>query len=415
MNDGRWIVAQVGAREHYSIPRSFARAGLLRYFYTEAWVGWSRRWLWRLPGPARSLALRHHPAIPRSTVISFTWHELVRQSRLFWKPQPPTVTAQYEEYIRLGGGLATRARKDLERRTLLPSIDAFIGFSSGSLEILELLRERSIFSIVDQIDPGRVEEDLVLEECERWPGWQSAPGRIPQAYWDRLAREWELADRVLVNSDWSRRALERQGVPSSKLMVVPLSYEPDAWAAPREWSDGPLTVLWLGSVILRKGIPYLLDAARQLLHARVRFIVAGPIGIRSSEIEAAPSNVEFVGRVTRDKASELYRRSHVFVLPTISDGFAITQLEAMAHGLPVIATPCCGEVVEENVDGFIVPPRDPQAIVQRIERFLENRSLVSQMSERAIDKSRAFGIDRIAEKLEGERIRFLGRTASDGT
>jgi glycosyltransferase involved in cell wall biosynthesis len=67
-------------------------------------------------------------------------------------------------------------------------------------------------------------------------------------------------------------------------------------------------------------------------------------------------------------------------LPTISDGFAITQLEAMAHGLPVITTPNCGQVVTDGVDGFIVPVRDSQALADAIARLDGDRPLLRTMS-----------------------------------
>jgi len=69
------------------------------------------------------------------------------------------------------------------------------------------------------------------------------------------------------------------------------------------------------------------------------------LGITPQAVATAPANVEFRGRVTRDRATREYLVADAFVLPTLSDGFAITQLEAMAHGLPVIVTPNCGAVV----------------------------------------------------------------------
>jgi hypothetical protein len=73
--------------------------------------------------------------------------------------------------------------------------------------------------------------------------------------------------------------------------------------------------------------------------------------------------------------------AHVLVLPTLSDGFAVTQLEAIAHGLPVVTTPNCGNVVTDGMDGFIVPPpRDSQALADVLARFDDDRPLLSAMS-----------------------------------
>ena len=153
---------------------------------------------------------------------------------------------------------------------------------------------------MDQIDPARVEEEIVWRECEKWPGWTPLPGRIPDEYYARLAAEWNAATTVVVNSEWSREALVAQGVPPEKVAVVPLAYDTPANNAPdRPAPNQRLTVLWLGQVILRKGIQYLFEAARRLRSQRVEVVVAGPIGISDKAIAMAPPNVRFTGVVPR--------------------------------------------------------------------------------------------------------------------
>jgi glycosyltransferase involved in cell wall biosynthesis len=85
----------------------------------------------------------------------------------------------------------------------------------------------------------------------------------------------------------------------------------------------------------------------------------------------------------------------VLLFPTLSDGFGLVQVEAMAHGLPVIATPCCGEVVQDTRNGFIVPPRDSDAISDRLLTLLEQPDLLARMSAAAYSRSRDFHPDRI--------------------
>jgi glycosyltransferase involved in cell wall biosynthesis len=255
--------------------------------------------------------------------------------------------------------------------------------------------------VVDQLDPARVEEQIVNDEIAKWPDWQKRTGRIPEAYWDRLSAEWSAAERIVVNSDWSKQALIRQGVDAAKLQVVPLVYESPASAprSPRN-SSAPLQVLWLGQVILRKGIPYLLEAARQLVDENIRFTVAGWVGISESAVKSAPPNVRVVGPVPRLQTAEYYRNADVFVLPTLSDGFALTQLEAMSHGLPVIATPCCGKVVTDGVDGLIIPPADGNALAAAILTLHRDRDRLAAMSAAATQAVTRFTLDRYATAIE---------------
>jgi glycosyltransferase involved in cell wall biosynthesis len=196
-----------------------------------------------------------------------------------------------------------------------------------------------------------------------------------------------VANLVLVNSEWSKRALMVQGVPAERIIVVPLCIDLHHWS-PGHPVDarGPLKVLWLGTLTLRKGIQYLVEAARLLQKDSIEFMVAGPVAIAESVVKTFPPNMKLLGRITRDQTDHIYRQAHVFVLPTISDGFAATQLEAMAHGLPVVTTPNCGDVVTHGVDGLIVPARDGTALAEALSKLNQDRSLLHAMSENALQK-----------------------------
>jgi glycosyltransferase involved in cell wall biosynthesis len=265
---------------------------------------------------------------------------------------------------------------------------------------LEVLQSRGVHCVVNQMDPNRVEVDLVREEERSWPGWVVDKIQVPEEYFRRREREWEVADRVVVNSDYCRQALESQGVPSEKLVVIPLSYDSDMPSfvrTPR--TSGPLHFLWLGQVILRKGIQYLIEAAKLLQKESIYIDVVGPLGISREAIASAPPNVTFHGRVSRNQVATWYQRSDVFVLPTLSDGFGITQLEAMSHGLPVICTPCCGEVVTNGEDGLVVSPRDMQALANAMSRYVFDRHLLGEHQVAARRKAAQFSLGRLANNL----------------
>ena len=327
--------------------------------------------------------------------------------------QKSEVSGPYQGYVEVGRRFAVRVREALKHRKDLGLGSIFFAYDTGALETMEWCRERGIKCVLNQMDPNRVEVDLVRSETKQWPGWALEDIKVPEAYFARREREWALADRVVVNSEFSRMALVQQGVPSEKLAVVPLCYEREVENKKSEvrsqksepstlnsqLSTEPLRVLFLGQVILRKGIQYLLAAARKLERENIHFDVVGSVGISREAVATAPGNVTFHGRTGRDQTTDWYRKSHVFVLPTLSDGFAITQLEAMAHGLPVITTPCCGEVVSEGMDGFIVPPRNPDALVMALQRYLSEPGLLQAQRRAALEKSKQFTLGRLAENL----------------
>jgi glycosyltransferase involved in cell wall biosynthesis len=344
-------------------------------------------------------------------------------------------------------------------RLKLPPHDVFFGYSYMSLEMLEAEQGKNVLTILDQIDPGPVEFRLVADEMSAHPELAGTPQPFPTKYYDRLRREWDLADVIVVNSEWSREALISEGVDPTKIEILPLAYEAEgekdvvgcqlsvveghgqlgrglheeeettggppvplllqshgaqapqttdnppgrrplrAGGGQRTTLPLPLRVLWLGQVNVRKGIHYLIDAARLLERENVQFEIVGPVGILPGAVAAAPKNMTFHGPVSRDRAAEWYRQSDVFVLPTLSDGFALTQLEALAHGVPVIATPNCGRVVTEGETGFIVPARDACALADAILRFVHAPGLAAEMGAHCREVVKAYSVDAYGQRL----------------
>jgi glycosyltransferase involved in cell wall biosynthesis len=292
-------------------------------------------------------------------------------------------------------------RDQMSRRDFPPGA-IFYAYDTGALEIFEALRPRGVRCVLNQMDPNRVEVELVREEEKRWPGWALPATHVPEAFFRRREQEWALADRVVVNSEFSRQALIRQGVAADKLTVIPLCYEEGLPRKDdrREVSrQPPLRVLYLGRVVLRKGIQYLMEAAKLLRDEPVHFDVVGQIVISDDAVKSAPANMTFHGRANRDQAGAWYRQADIFVLPTLSDGFGLTQIEAMAHGLPVIATPNCGEVVTDGVDGFIVPPRDAISLAKALHRYLVEPELLHAQRVAALKKSEQFKLGHLVEKI----------------
>ena len=407
-----WICSQIGAREHFAVPRALLQGGKLAALYTDFWAGPIIRKL--SAGKLRPLAARFHadfngqPSVVHSwNGRALGWEFLLRQK---FSGSRPGLNS-YHGFIEVGRRFARCVRDDLKRRTDLNPDSIFFAYDTGALEAFEWCREQKLKCVLNQMDPNRVEVELVRAEENQWPNWALQNIQVPVEYFVRREQEWALADRIVVNSEFSRQALLQQGVPAKKLFVIPLCYEVETSAPKSEvrfpTSGGqPLKVLFLGQVILRKGIQYLLAAARQLERENIHFDVVGPVGISQQAISSAPANMTFHGRTGRDQAAAWYQRSHIFVLPTLSDGFAITQLEAMAHGLPVIATPNCGAVVSDGVDGFIVPARDADALAQTFRRYLAQPELLRSQSAAALIKARQFTLDRLVTSLANLEASF---------
>ena len=393
-----WIVAQLGAREHYAVPRAFHISRQLEVVYTDIWMN-RQNWLSRLSPSLRSLHDRYHAGIPPQKIKSFNRSFLSRH--LLQKANLLKFPSFFDKDIYYGSLFAKKVRDDITTIDLHPEKHSFFGFSSASLETLQYLKEKEIPTLVDQIDPGRVELEIVLAEARKWEGWDLYELQPHECYFDRLQSEWGLATNVLVNSEWSRQALIQQGVDADKIIMVPLAFEPSLQSTVSDRKPlKEFTVLFLGAVILRKGIQYLIEAARLLKDFPVKFIVAGPIGITEEALARVPSNMTFTGKVNRSRVPEYYTGADIFVLPTLSDGFALTQLEAMSYGLPVIATHNCGAVVQEGINGFVIPPADPTTLANRILTLYQEKDLLDEMRVRAIQRSGEFSLKNYRDTLQ---------------
>jgi glycosyltransferase involved in cell wall biosynthesis len=415
-----WICSQIGAREHYAIPRALHEDGRLATLYTDYWAGALVRAVASTSGVGvlRSLAARFDQELATAAICSWNTRSLLSEMT----NRPRNGVNLYPQFVETGSVFAIRMRERLKRRQDLSADSILFAYDTGALEALDYCRSLGVRCILGQIDPNRVEVELVREEEKSWPGWSEQPMDVPEAYFRRREQEWALADIVMVNSDFCREALLKQGVPDAKLAVVPLCFE--AGSRPPSFrlcqdSGGQaalrppssvLRVLFLGQVVLRKGIQYLMEAARILKAENIQFDVVGPIGISEAAVKLAPKNMVFHGRATRDQTANWYQQSDVFVLPTLSDGFALTQLEAMSFGLPVVTTPNCGAVVSDGVDGFIVPPRDAEALARAFQRYLSEPELLASQRPAALEKVKQFSLDHLAANLQALEARLDSRS-----
>ena len=397
------VVAQKGAREHFLAARALHRRGSLACLLVD-WYA-PKGWLGKLVGfAAQHLGARGRAAMAAKAedipdnLVKVNWLNGLMGK---WRQRSGRFRASSQERALVADIAFTKAVSC----TRLPHHNVFFGYSYMSLEMLEIEKRKDVLTILDQIDPGPVEFRLVAEEMAKYPELAGPPAPYPSAYYDRLKQEWNLADVIVVNSEWSRDALISEGVPAEKIDILPLSYEGDPSCdegiskASDQNSGKALRGLWLGQVNVRKGIHYLIEAARMLEGHDIHFDIVGPIGIAREIVDSAPSNMTFCGSVSRDLAADYYRQADVFVLPTLSDGFAITQLEAMACGLPVITTPHCGKVVTEGKTGFIVPARDAKSLAEAVMRFCQDRALAFRMSDECRASVKKFSIDAYGERL----------------
>ena len=271
--------------------------------------------------------------------------------------------------------------------------DALIAISGACLKAGREVQQRGGLFICDRgSSHQRYQEQVVQQEYKRW-----GVSRPVTDIRDILREEkiYETADAITVPSSFAARSFVESGLPPEKIRRIPYGVRLESFFRTGEPPVDGFEVLFAGSVGLRKGFPYLLEAFAKLRHPAKRLRVAGAVhpDIKTVLDRLPLDQVEFLGAVPQQRLAELMSTSHVMVLPSIEEGLALVQGQALACGCPVLCSTNTGgeDLFTDGVEGFIVPIRDPQALTDRMQQLADDPSLQSRMSEAALRRVRFIG------------------------
>jgi glycosyltransferase involved in cell wall biosynthesis len=213
--------------------------------------------------------------------------------------------------------------------------------------------------------------------------------------------ELENADLVLAPSGFVRKSVER--FSDREVAVVPYGVDLDFWSCgePRlDEETGPLRFVYAGHASVRKGVPLMLEAWRLADLKRAELEMVGPWQLNQRTRRDLPSSVVWTGPVSRSGLRERFRNADVFVFPSCFEGFGLVILEAMASGLPVIATDATAapEIVDPDC-GLVIPSESVDALVAAFQWVAERRGSLRAMRTAARVRASQFGWDRYREAL----------------
>jgi glycosyltransferase involved in cell wall biosynthesis len=259
-------------------------------------------------------------------------------------------------------------------------------FTQVALEALQWCRRHGVPSVLDSPNGNlRAFRQVYLDEYRRWCG-AAYRGHPLAAMVDRVEEEYALADRIRVSSEWARTSLVAGGVPASKISVLQQAVDLSAFAPPpvRQPAEGPLRVVFVGTLDMRKGFVYLLEGVRRLGEPVSLELVGGTVD-RCARRLLARHVRELDVRIGAGDPRAAYHRAELSVLPTLEDGSPFAAAEAMASGLGLVVTGACGarEWVEEGRTGWVVPARDADAIASALNDAGRRRAELAAMGRDA--------------------------------
>lgn len=363
-------VVCIGRFHHFDLARQLAMRGMLKRLFT----GYPS---WKIRGEA----------IPEDRVTTFPWLQTTYMAMGKWRL--------------LGEGRFERdfawyAHETLDRHAAvhLPKSDVLFALSGSGLRCGRAMHARGGKFVCDRGSSHiRFQDSILRDEFARWG--DEFRGVDPRVMAKEEA-EYEACDLVTVPSAFAFRSFVEMGVPESKLRKVP--YGVDFWRFSRVEEPAPegFDVLFVGQISFRKGLPYLLEAFSRFSHPNKRLILVGsmcPEAERYLRGRPLPERIEFKGHIPQPELKYIMSRSHVMVLPSVEEGLALVQAQAMACGCPVIATPHTGaeDLLTDGLEGFIVPIRDPVAIAEKLQALADDPELRRRMSAAALERVSCLG------------------------
>jgi len=273
-------------------------------------------------------------------------------------------------------------------RSLADQTDLFLHYSGCGLETARRVRGAGGISIVEAVNSHVLYQEQIMREEYHRLGlrWRPFHGRETK----RRLLEYEEADRILVPSEFVRKSFVAQGFHQDKIIKVPYPIRSVVGGAdrfPRDRKpDDVFRILFVGSVSLRKGVRYLIEAFGKWNHPRKELWIVGPM-IHPNGLEglSIPEGVSFRGVLKGPELQNTYHNASVFCLPTLEEGLALVLGEALGNALPIFTTDHSGaeDLMTHGKEGVITGIRDSQALCSAFERSVSDHDWFAMLQENA--------------------------------
>lgn len=270
------------------------------------------------------------------------------------------------------------------RRPTVTAVHSYEDCSEWQFESAKRLGKACIYDLPIGFYPAWMQTQEEL--ARKYTDWLPAGG-LPASRYVRprqKLREMEMADLVLVPSSFVEDTV-RLHAPKKRLARAAYGVDLEFWrpgSEPR--SERPIQFLFAGQISLRKGIPLLLEAWEAAALCDARLDLIGYWQLAENKRIRLPANVTVSPPCSRESLRERLQGAHVFVLPSYFEGFPLALLEALASGLPVIATDAAGglDALNENC-GRVVQRGEVDSLVEALTWFSRSRDSLPAMSRAA--------------------------------
>jgi glycosyltransferase involved in cell wall biosynthesis len=291
---------------------------------------------------------------------------------------------------------------DLFASFYVDDCDMFHVWTGQGLCCIKKAKKHEAITVVERGNSHPTFQEKLLKEeyakfGQEWKHWFELLNK-------RMLKEFEICDYINVPSTFCAETFIKNGFDENKLLVLPLGADVNKFK-PAEKNE-KFKVVSTGQIFLRKGIPYLLEAWEKLNLKNAELVLIGNVYDEIRHIlkkYAANKTIRIIDGGVQDNIHEI-ATSSVAVFPSIEDGFAITVVEAMACGCPVIVSENTGakDIVTKEI-GFVIPIRSSKAIADKIRYFYDNGKQAEKMGKAARKQAEKYSW----ERYEKESVKLL--------
>lgn len=381
------VVVHAGARDAYQLALALQENGLLDRLFTDlfwpAEASGLNRLASRMPGFHRQALQRSAAGIPYPAVQLSVLRGLLCLAAERVRRLPPELRrlAHRTSDAALGKAAGQWAREH------------GAGLVSYSYYGYDAMRPYGRPAMLFQVHPHPVTVRRILQqELEAFPEcaesleqeWELA---LPEEDFEHLVTETRMASRFLAASSFTRNSLVENGAAFDSVSVIPYGVDLQRFrpaAQPRVRSP-KLQLLFVGRINQRKGVKYLLEALKMFRPEEVQLTICGRVVDSLSLFRDSGLAIDIRPSVSSEELVRAYQSADLFIFPSVAEGFAQVLLESLACGLPILSTThtAAPDLITEGHGGFIVEPRRPDLLAERITWCLEHRDALEAMRAEA--------------------------------
>ena len=299
---------------------------------------------------------------------------------------------------KFGQYLSVRFQKKLAKYLIKNNIKYIISYDTNSSVLFDILKKKAPHTIliIDNAHPCRNYLYKVYNEMLETSGpfirtYEACGYLLDKRVAETFGEEAKKADIHIVASSFSKQAAIFNGIPEDHIIVAPYGVDNKAFHPWKRDYNHRLKILFVGEINQRKGIYQILEAAKQLQPKGIEFNLIGTGRELAPELyKSYEPYVNFLGRVSFEKLQEMFGTSHIFIFPSMGEGFGLVIPEALSSGLPVIASSNCSgpDIIQDGYNGFVIESGSTEQLIEKIKWFMENMDKLPEMQENAIKSVR---------------------------